>query len=103
MLESGAGIGAGVGGGVSLTNEVNVDGGTYTILGTESFIWALNSPTITFPGANTGSFPIIHIRTLSGTTTLDAAAGTIEVTSIANGSAASMAPRSSENKWFQII
>lgn len=95
MLEKDKSLGGGI-------NEVNVDG-DYTIIGTESFIWAVNSPTITFPGANTGSFPIINIRTLSGITTLAVAAGTIEVTTIANGSAVSMAPRRSVNGWFQII
>lgn len=85
------------------TNEVNVDGGTYTITGNESFIWALNSPTITFPGANTGLFPPIPIRTLDGTTTLAVAAGTIETTTIPNGSSVVLAPRRSVNGWFQIF
>lgn len=90
-------------GGFQGANEVTVDGGTYTVIGTETYIWALNSPTISFPGANTGPYPIIPIRTLSGTTTLAALAGTIEITTIANGAAVSMAARASVNGWFQII
>ncbi len=83
--------------------EVTVDGGAYTVTGRESRIWALDSPTITFPRANTVVFPNIPIRTLSGTTTLAAITSSIEVTSIPNGSSVVMGQRTSTDEWLQII
>lgn len=86
-----------------LTKEVTVDGGTYTVDGTEGRIWALNSPTITFPQANTVTFHNIPIRTLSGTTTLAAIVSSIEVTSIPNGSSVVIGQRAATDEWLQII
>lgn len=86
-----------------LIKEVTVDGGTYEVDGTEARIWALNSPTITFPQSSTVSFHNIPIRTLSGTTTLAAIISTIEKTSIPNGSSAVMGQRAAVDAWLEII
>lgn len=83
-------------------SQVTVNGGAYSVTGDESFIFAKNSPTITFPAANdaAGPFPSVAIRTLSGETTLAVAGGTIEVTSIPFGAAVVMAPDAIDNGWF---
>ena len=85
-------------------SQVTVNGGAYSVTGDESFIFAKNSPTITFPAANdsAGPFPQIAIRTRSGVTTLAVLGGTIEVTSVPNGSAVVMAPDATDNGWFSI-
>ena len=65
----------------------------------EDIIFATASLTVTYPDPTTVSRPITT-RSISGTTTLASASGTIETTTLTAGNSATLAPRASG--WFVI-